>query len=114
MIRRLANKRLPIWRDYWRPLRELGELKAEVNEMFERTSSALTLVGDPYVARVYQQLANRFHLDEWGGNIRRAIDVLEGNYQVVSDQAAIHRGEVLEIVVVILILIEVVMGFWRH
>ena len=114
MIRELANRRLPIWRSHWRPLRDLGELKAEVNELFERTSSALMLVGDPYVARVYQQLAVRFHLEEWGRNIRRAIDVLEGVYQVVSDQAALHRGEFLEIVVVVLILIEVLLGVWRH
>lgn len=114
MIRELANRRLPIWRSHWRPLRELGELKAEVNELFERTSSALMLVGDPYVARVYQQLGVRFHLEEWGRNIRRAIDVLEGVYQVVSDQAALHRGEFLEIVVVVLILIEVLLGVWRH
>lgn len=114
MIRELANRRLPIWRSHWRPLRDLGELKAEVNELFERTSSALMLVGDPYVARVYQQLSLRFHLEEWGRNIRRAIDVLEGIYQVLSDQAALHRGEFLEIVVVVLILIEVLLGFWRH
>lgn len=114
MIRKLGRTRLPLWRGYWRPLRELGELKVESNEMFERASSALTLVGDPYVARVYQQLAARFHLDEWGRNIRRAIDVLEGTYQVVSDQVTTRRGEFLEIVVVILILIEVLLGLWRH
>jgi uncharacterized Rmd1/YagE family protein len=33
---------------------------------------------------------------------------------VVSDQAALHRGEFLEIVVVVLILIEVLLGVWRH
>ena len=44
-------------------IRALGALKVEVNEMFERASSALTLVGDPYVARLYQQLSIRFHLD---------------------------------------------------
>jgi hypothetical protein len=114
LIRQLARTWLPIWRMYARPLRDLGELKAEVNEMFERASNALTLVGDPFVARLYQQLAVRFHLDKWGENIRRSISVLESIYQSVSDQAATYRTEALEIVVMILILVEVLLSFFRH
>ncbi len=82
--------------------------------MFERASDALTLVGDPYVARLYQQLATRFHLDQWGQNIRRSIAVLESIYQGVSDQAAAYRIEVLEIIVVVLILIELLLAVFRH
>jgi hypothetical protein len=52
LIHQLAQSRLPIWRKYGRRLRALGELKVEFNEMFERASDALTLVGDAYVAPV--------------------------------------------------------------
>lgn len=114
LIRQLARTRLPIWRTHSRPLRDLGELKAEVNEMFERASDALTLVGDPYVARLYQQLSIRFHLDQWSQNIRRSIAVLESIYHSVSDQAATYRTEALEIVVVFLILVEVLLSLLRH
>jgi len=82
--------------------------------MFEKASNALTLVGDPYVARVYDQVAARFHLDEWGQNIRRSITVLESIYQVVSNQAASFRGETLEIAVVLLIVIEILLAVFRH
>lgn len=114
LIRQLTRTRLPIWRRHVRPIRALGELKVEVNEMFERASGALTLVGDPYLARVYQQVAARFHLDQWGQNIRRSISILEGIYQVVSDQAAMYRNETIEIVVMLLILIEILMALFRH
>jgi len=114
LIHQLARTWLPIWRSYSRPLRDLGELNVEVNEMFERASNALTLVGDPYIARLYQQLAIRFHLDEWGKNIRRSISVLEGIYEAVSDQAATYRTEALEIVVVLLILTEILLALFRH
>jgi len=114
LIHQLARTRLPIWQRHARPIRDLGELKVEVNSMFERASGALTLVGDPYVARVYHQIAARFHLDEWGQNIRRSISVLEGIYQGVSDQAAHYRTEALEIVVVILILTEILLAIFRH
>jgi hypothetical protein len=114
LIHQLARSRLPIFRRHARPLRALGELNVEINEMFERASSALTLVGDPYVARLFHQLSARFHLDEWGQNIRREITILEGIYEVVSDQAATYRTEALEIIVVILILTEILLAIFRH
>lgn len=114
LIHQLARTNLPIWQRHGRQLRDLGELKVEVNAMFEQASNALTLVGDPYVARVYHQVATRFHLDEWSENIRRLIGVLEGIYQVVSHQAASYRTEMLEITVVVLILIEILLAVFRH
>jgi hypothetical protein len=114
LIHQLERSRLPFFRRHGRPIRALGALKVEINEMFERASSALALVGDPYVARLYQQLAVRFHLDGWSQNIRREITVLEGIYQVVSDQAATYRTEALEIIVVILILSEILIAVFRH
>lgn len=114
LIQQLARTNRPIWHRHARTLRDLGALKVEVNVMFERASNALTLVGDPYVARVYQQVAARFHLDEWGQNIRRSIGVLEGIYQVVSNQAASYRAETLEITVVLLIVIEVLLALFHH
>lgn len=105
---------IPLWRTHARPLRWLGELKVEANGLFERTSNALKLVGDPYLARVYRLLAQRFHLDTWQRSIERSLDVAEGVYTVVADQAAAFRGELLEVLVVLLILIEILLAFVRH
>jgi hypothetical protein len=104
---------LPLWRSHARPLRALGELKVEANALFERTENALKLVGDPYLARVYRLVAARFHLETWEENIRRKLEVAEGVYQVVSDQASHFRTEFLEIIVVLLIFIEIVLAFVR-
>lgn len=114
LIRGLAKKRLPFWRTQARPIRALGELKVEANVMLERTSDALKLVGDPYLARAYQLLAARLHLKEWGENVRRSIAVLESTYQVVSDQGAAFRMELLEAIIVVLIVLEIVLAFVRH
>ena len=96
---------LPRWRIYAGPLRHLGELKVEANGLFERTGNVLKLVGDPYLARVYRLVAGRFHLEEWERSILRKLEVAEGAYQVVSDQAAGWRMEFLEVVVILLILL---------
>jgi hypothetical protein len=110
----LTRSWLPFWNRYSRPLRALGGLKLEANELFERTANVLKLVGDQYLARVYALLAARFHLEEWERSIRRKLEVIEGVYQVLADQASADRIELLELIVVILILLEIVMPFFHR
>jgi hypothetical protein len=113
-IHDLSTSRLPFWRNYARSLRALGELKVEANGLFERTENVLKLVGDQYLARVYRLLSSRLHLGEWEDGIRHKLEVAEGVYQVVSDQADTYRTEFLEIIVIGLILFEILVALFRH
>jgi hypothetical protein len=101
------------WRLLNRPLRELGELRMDANEVFERTVNVLKLVGDQYLARVYRVLEERFHLKGWAESIHRKLEVVEGVYKTLADQAATARSELLEFTIIVLILIEIVMAFMR-
>jgi len=114
LIHPLVRSWLPFWRSHARPLRALGELKVEANALVERTENVLKLVGDQYLARVYRLLSGRFHLAEWEQSIRRKLEVVEGVYRVVSDQAEHYRTEFLEVIVIVLILTELVVAFFRH
>ena len=105
---------MPFWRTQARPLRRLGELQIDANNLFERTGNALKMVGDQYLARVYQMVAERFHLSQWEQSIRSSLDVVEGAYQVMSDQSGSFRVEMLEIIVIVLIAIELILAFFRH
>lgn len=109
-----ARSWVPFWRYYARPLRALGEMKVEANELFEKAGNALKLVGDQYLARVYRLLGARFHLDSWDESIRRQLEAAEGAYQVLSDQASGMRQDFLELIIILLILFEVIMAFVRH
>src|SRR5690606_38821217 len=95
LVYQLARQRLPLWKSYTTKLRALGDLKVEFTTIFERTQDALKLVGDQYLARVYQLLSARFYLADWHQNIQRSLDVLEGAYRVLADQAAVWRAELL-------------------
>ena len=113
VIQPLTRRRMPFWRMFDRPLRVIGELKIEANDLFERAGNVLKLVGDPYLARVYRLVASRFHMETWEASIRRKLEVVEGVYGVVSDQARDFRMEFLELIVIVLILVEVLMAFVR-
>src|SRR5262249_45319248 len=112
-VQSLGGSWQPPWRMFHGPLRELGELKVDANEIFERTVNVLKLVGDQYLARVYRQLAERFHLKDWEQSIHRKLEVIEGVYKTLAEQAATARSELLEVMVVVLIVIEVVLAFVR-
>jgi hypothetical protein len=114
LVHEASRKRLRFWASYDRPLRVLGELKVEANDLFERTGNVLKLVGDQYLARVYGMLAARFHLRDWEASIERKLEVGEGVYQVISDQAGAHRTEFLELVVIVLIVLEIVLALLHH
>jgi hypothetical protein len=114
IIHRVTLGRLPFWQTHSRPLRVLGELKVEATGLFERTGNVLKLVGDQYLARVYQISETRFHLNDWEQSIQRKLDVLEGIYQVLSDQAATFRAEFLEWTVIVLITLEIALALLRH
>lgn len=110
LIHTLARNWLPFWRSYTRPLRILGEMKVDANEMMERSSNGLKLIGDQYVARVYQMIAARLYLDKWTDSVRNSLRILEGIYQVIADQAATIRNEVLEWIIIALIFFEIVLA----
>ncbi len=112
-LRKTARSWLPFWQTFTRPLRTLGELKVEANEMFERTDNVFKLIGDQYLARVYSLLATRFHLVEWEKAIERKLSILEGVYQVLSDQASTYRSELLEAIIIILIVAEIAMAIFH-
>jgi hypothetical protein len=113
-IQRAAQNKLPFWRGSHRPLNVLGELKVEANGLFERTGNVLKLVGDQYLARIYRLLGARFHLREWERSIQRKLEIAEGVYQVLSDQAVTWRTEFLELIVILLIALEIVLALFHR
>ena len=113
VIHPLVRSWLPFWRTQTRPLRILGDLRIGANELFDRTTNVLKLVGDQYLARLHRILAARFHFQELEGSIRQSLDVIQGVYGILSDQAANYRTELLEIIIIALIGFEIVAAFWR-
>jgi hypothetical protein len=114
LVHPLTRSWLPFWRSYARPLRVLGELKVEANDLFERTGNVLKLVGDQYLARVYCLVEGRFHLEDWERSILRKLEIAEGVYEVVANQATSLRTEFLELIVILLIMLEIVLALFHR
>lgn len=92
-------------------LSRVARLQVDSALLFEGVNNSLKLLGDQYLARVYQLASQRFHLAEWDASILRKLATLESIYTKMSDRAAGVRMEVLEWIIIILILISILLPF---
>jgi hypothetical protein len=93
-------------------LHEIAQFQMDSALLFEGVNNALKLVGDQYLARVYRAASERFHLTEWDASILRKLQALEDLYDKMNDQAASHRMEILEWIIIILIAVSIVLPFF--
>jgi hypothetical protein len=116
LIRPERAKRLSwsIWPRHGDAVRHVRELEIEATSLFERVDNALKLIGDHYLARVFELASARFHIREWQNSIRRKLETVGDVYDLLIQQAGAHRTEALEVTVVVLIAIEIVLAIFRH
>ncbi len=99
---------------YETPLRRLSEIKMDVSMLRERITNALKLVGNVYLARVYDEARRKVGTEKWEGTIRDQLKALEDIYTVLNNRAAAARAETLEMIIILLIALEIVMGLLRR
>lgn len=92
-------------------IREIGRLQVESAVLFEGINNALKLLGDQYLARLYEQVAQRYHLDAWDESILRKLRTLDSIYTKIEDAHSSARLEFLEWIVIVLIGLELVVPF---
>jgi hypothetical protein len=103
-----------LWPTHGDAVRHVRELEIEAASLFERVDNALKLIGDHYLARIFELASTRFHLRGWQQSIRRKLETVGDVYDLLIQQAGGSRMEALEITVVILIALEILLALWRH
>ena len=95
------------------PLRKLSGIRTDVSLIRERIYNTLKLVGDAYLARVYEEARRKVGAEKHEGTVRDQLATLTDIYTVLNNQAAAGRAETLELIIILLIAIEIVMGLLR-
>ena len=85
-------------------------LLVDILELTDRTTNALKVIGDAYYARLYRAAAGRLGLADWQGQIDAKLRSVSEIYRVLQDQAQYARSEFLEIVIIVLIAVEAIIG----
>ena len=117
LARIYADLQQPRWghswfgRRYTRAARQVHALFIDVNELTDRTENALKIAGDVFTARLYTLTAARLGLDHWKGNVQEKLKTLDDIYRFAVEQTAMTRGELLELMIVAILVLELVLFF---
>jgi hypothetical protein len=99
------------WRRYTRAAQQTHALFIDVNELTDRAENALKVGGDVFTARVLTLAGARLGLDHWKANVRDKLATLDAIYRFAVEQTAMARGEVLELTIVLILVLELVLFF---
>lgn len=98
---------------YKRLARELMQTLIELSEFIERVDNSLKIVGDVYLARVYEAALKELRIARWAEQVSRKHRLLQQTYSLLKGETDTGRALTLETMVVLLILFEIVMALFR-
>jgi membrane protease YdiL (CAAX protease family) len=95
---------------YAKPMHKLSQIRTDVSMVRERIYNSLKLAGDAYLARVYEEARKKVGAEKYDGSVRDKLATLTEIYTVLNNQAQASRAETLEMIIILLIAIEIVIG----
>lgn len=108
----LAMWRLPLLNNpYQRTTQKLLTLLIDVSELTDRIENSLKIIGDLYLARIYQQISLKLHLQEWQARVDGKLASARQIYETLNSEVSDRRSTMLEIIVVLLIALETLFLF---
>jgi hypothetical protein len=107
-----ARRKRPIPTRRYRPLlAELQTTVADIVEIVERADNGFKVVNDVYLARVYLGALEVFREQAWRRGIDRKLQIFRDTYSMLNAEAQSARGELLEIIIVLLFVADILIGF---
>jgi hypothetical protein len=94
--------------------RHLYTLVAEVTEITEKVDNALQVTEDVYLARVYAAALELFRVPHVSKAVDRKLAIIRDSYAALYEEASGKRGELLELAIIVLIVLEIAIAVIRH
>jgi len=92
-------------------LRELREIRIDMERLSDELSNITKFFGDWHLARIYEKLSARFHLAEWHRTIDGKLKTLDDLYQLLKHDQINRMMVWLESAIVLLFIIDLVVLF---
>ncbi len=88
--------------------RDLREIRVDLARLSDELSNITKFFGDWHLARIYQGLADRFHLSDWHRIIDEKLKTLDDLYQILRSDQNNRMMLLLELTIVLLFVIDLV------
>jgi hypothetical protein len=92
-------------------LHELREIRIDLARLSDELSNITKFFGDWHFARVYENIAARFHLGDWHRTIDEKLKTLDDLYQLLNHDQNNRWMLTLEVTIVLLFIIDLIMIF---
>jgi hypothetical protein len=103
-----------LFRNPWVDLgRRVVSRLVELSEFAERVDNTLKVIGDFYLARVYESAVRRFRIRSWQASIDAKQALLAQAHSLIRGEIDARRTTLLELVVIVLIVLEVLLALRR-
>ena len=100
-------------RQYHAIMAKQMETSAEISEIIEKIDNLIKVTEDVYYARVYATALRVLRSSLWSESVSRKIEVIRGNYSMLSDEVRIQHSNFLEWVIIVLIALEFALAIWQ-
>jgi len=92
-------------------LHELKEIRIDLARFNDELSNITKFFGDWHLARIYENIAARFHLSDWHRTIDQKLKTLDDLYQLLKHDQNNRWMLLLEATIVLLFIIDLIMLF---
>lgn len=112
-----ASTQRPRWYDQWigsrytKAARQVHALYIDINDVTDRTVNTLKFTGDIYAARLFSLVADRLGLAAWKADVEAKLKTLDDVYRFTVEQSSMARGQLLELAVVLILILELLLFF---
>lgn len=116
----MAHRRRRWYSIFWSRYRLLARrvlvTLMELSEFVERVENSLKIVGDFYLAKVYEAAVKQMRIGPWQASVTRKLRLLTQTYELLKGEIDTDRALTLEALIVLLIVGEIVFAVasvWR-
>jgi hypothetical protein len=89
-------------------LRELREIRIDLARLQDELSNITKFFGDWHLARIYQGISGRFHLQDWHRTIDEKLKTLDEMYQLLRHDQNNRWMLFLEVMIVLLFVVDII------
>jgi hypothetical protein len=90
-------------------MRELREIRVDLARFSDELSNITKFFGDWHLARLYENIAARFHLGDWHRTIDEKLKTLDDLYTVLSQDRINQWMLTLEVTIVLLFIVDLIL-----
>jgi len=89
-------------------MQELKEIRIDLARFSDELSNITKFFGDWHLARIYKNIAERFHLGDWHRTIDDKLKTLDGLYEIIKHDHTTRLMLILEGTIVLLFIIDLI------